>query len=103
MRTDPDSDHYVEEFLYDLRADPYELANLIEMESHQELAAVMRERLLPQVNLFGYGQVASPYGSGQFIKDLRQAFPEPDNLILSEIEGRDGIMDSIKDFLGKGK
>jgi len=43
---DPDSDHYVEEFLYDLQADPYELANLIEMESHQEVAGVMRERLL---------------------------------------------------------
>jgi arylsulfatase A-like enzyme len=43
---DPASDHYVEEYLYDLQADPYELTNLIGLESHQEVAAVMRERLL---------------------------------------------------------
>jgi arylsulfatase A-like enzyme len=39
------SDHYVEECLYDLQADPYELTNLIGLESHREVAAVMRERL----------------------------------------------------------
>ena len=42
---DPGSDRYVEQFLYDLQADPYELTNLIGLESHQEVAAVMRERL----------------------------------------------------------
>ncbi len=40
------SDSYEEAFLYDLQADPYELTNLIGLESHQEVAAVMRERLL---------------------------------------------------------
>lgn len=40
------SDDYVEEFLYDLEADPYELANLVGLESHAEVAAVMRERLI---------------------------------------------------------
>ena len=39
-------DHYVEEFLYDLKADPYELRNLIGLESHQKVAGVMRERLV---------------------------------------------------------
>jgi arylsulfatase A-like enzyme len=43
---DPASDRYAEEFLYDLEADPYELANLIGLDSHQEVARVMRERLL---------------------------------------------------------
>jgi arylsulfatase A-like enzyme len=42
----PDSDHYQEEFLYDLQADPYELHNRIGLESHQEVAAVLRERLI---------------------------------------------------------
>ncbi|HEU5011706.1 MAG TPA: hypothetical protein VFT66_04110, partial [Roseiflexaceae bacterium] len=37
---------YNEEFLYDLMADPYELTNLIGVESHQETTAVLRERLL---------------------------------------------------------
>ena len=43
---DPASDHYVEEFLYDLEVDPYELANLIELQAYRGVAAVMRERLL---------------------------------------------------------
>ena len=64
---------------------------------------LLRDSLLPRVNMFAYGQVDSPYGSGQFIKDLRGAFEDDDRLVLSEIDGRDGIMDSIKDFLGKGK
>ena len=45
-RQDSCSDHYVEEFLYDLEADPYELANLVGLESHAEVAAVMRGRLI---------------------------------------------------------
>ena len=40
------ADRYVEEFLYDLEADPYELCNLIGYASHQEVSAVMRKRLL---------------------------------------------------------
>ncbi|MBE1443055.1 sulfatase-like hydrolase/transferase [Paenibacillus sp. OAS669] len=40
------SDLYVEEFLYDLQADPWELHNLIESEAHREVKQVMRERLL---------------------------------------------------------
>ena len=43
---DPSADRYVEEFLYDLEADPYELTNLLGYESHQKVAAVMRERLI---------------------------------------------------------
>ena len=40
------SDTYVEQYLYDLQADPYELTNLIGRESHQEVAEVMQERLI---------------------------------------------------------
>ncbi len=43
---DPGSDHYVEQYLYDLQADPYELNNLIGHESHQEVCEVMKERLI---------------------------------------------------------
>jgi len=44
--SDPQSDHYVEEFLYDLDADPYELKNLIAFDAYDEVKALMRERLL---------------------------------------------------------
>ncbi len=64
---------------------------------------LLRERLLPNVNLVCYGQVASPYGSGAFINDLANAFPDRQNLVLSEIKFREEILKSIKEFLGKGK
>ncbi len=64
---------------------------------------LLKNKVLPACNLFAYGQVESPYGSGQFIKDLREHFDEDERVVTSEIKGKDAIMDSIKDFLGKGK
>ncbi len=64
---------------------------------------LLREKLLPAVNQFGYGQVESPYGSGQFIKDLRAAFGEEPLLVTSEIKTKAGIMDSIREFLKGGR
>jgi arylsulfatase A-like enzyme len=45
----PGSDSYREEFLYDLLSDPHELRNLIDLESHRKVAAVMRQRLLKRM------------------------------------------------------
>ena len=64
---------------------------------------LLTDDILPHANLFGYGQVESPYGSGQFVKDLREHFGEDERVVTSEIKGKDAIMDSIKEFLGKGK
>jgi uncharacterized sporulation protein YeaH/YhbH (DUF444 family) len=64
---------------------------------------LLKEFFLPNVNVFSYGQVESKYGSGQFLKDLQKEFPGDDRLTLSQVESKDKILDSIKDFLGKGK
>ncbi len=64
---------------------------------------LLKEYFLPNVNMFGYGQVESKYGSGQFLKDLEKSFPEDDRLVISRIENRDKIVQSIKDFLGGGR
>lgn len=64
---------------------------------------LLKEFFLPHVNMFGYGQVESKYGSGQFLKDLEKEFTADSNLVISRIENRDRILNSIKDFLGKGK
>jgi len=64
--------------------------------------ALLKEQMLPLVNQFCYGQVDSEYGSGQFIKDLEQNFAEDEFVRLSRIPDREGIMNSIRDFLGKG-
>ena len=64
---------------------------------------LLKQQILPACNLFAYGQVESPYGSGQFVKDLREHFAEDVRVVTSEIKGKDAIMDSIKEFLGKGR
>lgn len=64
---------------------------------------LLREGILPAANLFGYAQVASPYGSGRFIEEMKGAFGETDNVAISEIKDREGILDSIRVLLGKGK
>lgn len=65
---------------------------------------LMDNFLLPNSNMFCYGQVESRYGSGQFYKDLTQKYGEKhDEVILSKIKDKEAILDSIKEFLGKGK
>lgn len=64
---------------------------------------LLKDFFLPNVNMFGYGQVESKYGSGQFLKDLEKVFHADDRLVMSRIENRDKIMQSIKDFLGRGR
>lgn len=69
----------------------------------QTCVQMLSDEILPHVNVFCYGQVESPYGSGQFIKDLHEHFESNEDLLTSEIKNKEGIMDSIRDFLGKGK
>ena len=65
---------------------------------------ILEKELFPIVNMFCYGQVESRYGSGQFLKDLQEHFKGGnETLQTSKIENKEGIMKSIKDFLGKGK
>ncbi|MSS73846.1 MAG: DUF444 family protein [Candidatus Latescibacteria bacterium] len=64
---------------------------------------ILEKQVLPKSNLFCYGQVESPYGSGQFIRTLHDLFSERKNVVMSEIKDKDGIYDSIKEFLGKGR
>src|SRR5215510_5499495 len=45
---------------------------------------LLKKDVLPHVNMFAYGQVESPYGSGQFIKDLREHFASDERVVTSE-------------------
>ena len=72
-------------------------------EDNRHCISLLRDQLLPKCNLFGYGQVESPYGSGEFYRELEEAFDEVPNLALSEIRNKEGIYDSIKEFLGRGR
>jgi arylsulfatase A-like enzyme len=50
---EPGSESYTEDALYDLLADPYELNNLIGLDSHQAVTARLRERLLARMQQAG--------------------------------------------------
>ncbi|MGC6416109.1 MAG: DUF444 family protein [Bradymonadia bacterium] len=68
--------------------------------------SILKDVLVPASNQFSYGQVESPYGSGQFIKDLKENFKVDDescSLVCSEIKNKDAIVQSIKEFLGTGR
>jgi uncharacterized sporulation protein YeaH/YhbH (DUF444 family) len=65
--------------------------------------ALLEGQIVPAANQFCYGQVHSPYGSGQFIKDLQAKLGDAEKVVTSEIPDREGIVESIKTFLGKGR
>ena len=66
---------------------------------------LLRERSCPPCNLFCYGQVESPYGTGQFIKDLRGALRRADENARSprEIDGKEAIVRLDQDVPGEGQ
>ncbi len=64
---------------------------------------LLKKQLLPKVNLFGYGQVESPYGSGEFLEHITELVGEHKNVVVSRIPDRDAILGSIKEFLSTGR
>jgi len=65
---------------------------------------LLTNHIVPASNMFCYGQVESRYGSGQFFKDLFAKYgANAEKIILSKIKNKEGILDSIKEFLGKGR
>ena len=72
---------------------------------------VVEKGLLPKANMFGYCQVASPYGSGSFINVLRESFGAGDGpaalnaekVVTSRVNSRDDIYESLRTFFKAGK
>ncbi len=64
---------------------------------------LLKNELLPKLNLFGYGQVESPYGSGEFFDHIDALTAAHENLITSRVPDRDAILGSIKEFLSTGR
>ncbi len=70
---------------------------------NQDCVRLLRDEILPDINLFGYVQVKSTYGSGAFKKTLDEYFRNNESLLTVGVEDKDGIYDSIKELFGKGK
>lgn len=64
---------------------------------------LLSDKLLPKLNLFGYGQVESPYGSGEFFDHIEELTTTHENVIATRIPDREAILGSIKEFLKTGR
>ena len=69
----------------------------------RECCTMLKDRLLPTVNMFGYCQVASAYGSGNFINVVHEHLSEEEAVITSRVNSKDDIYDSIKTFFAAGR
>lgn len=69
----------------------------------RECCKLLRETLLPRSNQFGYCQVASAYGSGNFINVLKDQLADVENMVTSRVNTKDDIYDSIKVFFSTGR
>lgn len=69
----------------------------------RECCKQLREQLLPRVNQFGYCQVASAYGSGNFINVLREQLADAEQVVTSRVNTKDDIYESLKAFFAKGR
>ena len=77
--------------------DNWSVDDTLAVRGHSQEAAPARvERVLLRPS-------RQPYGSGQFIKDLKEHFSEDEQLITSEINDRDAIVESIREFSGEGQ
>src|SRR4029077_8489454 len=68
----------------------------------RDCVKLLKEQLLPNCNMFGYCQVASAYGSGNFINVLHEHLRGHEKVLTSRVNSKDDIYDSIKTFFGKG-
>ncbi|MEK6675196.1 MAG: DUF444 family protein [Planctomycetota bacterium] len=69
----------------------------------RECCGLVREHLLPNLNLFGYCQVASAYGSGNFINVVQEQLAAVEGVITTRVNTKDDIYDSIKAFFSAGR
>jgi uncharacterized sporulation protein YeaH/YhbH (DUF444 family) len=69
----------------------------------RECCEIVRQSLLTYCNMFGYCQVASAYGSGNFINVIHEHLAEVDGVITSRVNTKDDIYDSLKTFFSPGK
>ena len=53
---------------------------------------LLTEQMLPKLNLFGYGQVESPYGSGEFFEHVNELVDEHENVVVSRVPDREAIL-----------
>jgi sporulation protein YhbH len=68
-----------------------------------EQALKLLSEIVPQANVFCYGQVEGAYGSGGFLKQIQEKVKEEEKVRTATLRGRESIYDALKAFLGTGR
>jgi sporulation protein YhbH len=69
-----------------------------------QCAQLLAQEILPQVNLFCYGEVRGPRGLSRYMETLHGLESEDsERMAMTAIREKDDIYDAIKAFLGKGR
>jgi uncharacterized protein len=71
-------------------------------EDNMKCVSLVREKFLPNCNMFGYEQVASQNGSGEFYNILEGYFPNEEKILRHKTADRSEVINALKFFLGKG-
>ncbi len=69
----------------------------------RECCTLLNDNLLPALNMFGYCQVASAYGSGNFINVLYEHLANVEAVVSTRVNNKDDIYDSIRAFFAAGR
>lgn len=72
-------------------------------DDNDKCLSLLKESLLPKLNLFGYAQVESPYGSGEFMDHVEGLLDAHENVVVSKVPDKEAILGSIKQLLGTGR
>jgi uncharacterized protein len=64
---------------------------------------ILREDILPYINLFGYVEVGGHHQNGGFKNDLEYAFGSMESVVTTDMEDREDIIPAIKELLGTGR
>lgn len=72
-------------------------------DDNEKCLNILKDRLLPKLNLFGYAQVESPYGSGEFMDHIEGLLENHPNVIATKVPDKEAILGSIKQLLGTGR
>jgi uncharacterized sporulation protein YeaH/YhbH (DUF444 family) len=72
-------------------------------DDNEKCLGILKERLLPELNLFGYAQVESPYGSGEFMEHIESLVDHFANIVTSKVPDKEAILGSIKQLLSTGR
>jgi uncharacterized protein len=72
-------------------------------DDNMKAVSLLKEKIIPNCNMFGYEQVVSPSGSGDFYGILEGYFSNEEKVMLHKTSDKSEVISALKFFLGKGK